>query len=555
MDIIKEKVFFEDDQRIKGNLIGVTTDRASTLIGEENGLTTILKKNINKKIFTLPDPCHSLSLIIKHSLKVLPSNVRSFISNIHNYFTSPQRRERLKAVQKENNFKILMPLNYVKIRWLSLGNSLSRLIEIWPSLQIYMNTYSGEKGVRCSQTINSIPEEDIEISQINYKDTASLLNDESFYLKIAFLSIIISRINHYNIIFQSQGLDIAQLKTQIYECFATILELIMIPSKLDLQNLTKFFSINWLNEENHEIWFLKTESLIKKLQMETKELCKLKNLTFAQQEAFTKTFQTFISKILDLMIYYLPLEGSVINSFDFMHAISDFSELSAKALDFNSYFGIIDNSEIPDLKKEIIKLTSSRRSKYEQGTSDILHVWDRIEQDNSENFKFKLLPKLVSAAQALPTSSSDVEQTFSGVKLIKTLLRNRLSADKVEAILMILKAYGGKKKIEISEKLVSLFRKVEEKFYEKKKSKIRASTLDKETSKQMKYSYEEQKENIVQENTHFNFSSPQDGSENNELADEEVFWDEILLDIEKNETLIEPKQDDEIEIETQKKEL
>ena len=550
---MKEKVFFQDNAQIKQNLIGITTDRASTLIGEENGLISLLKKEIAQNIFPLADPCHSLSLIIKHSLKVLPENIRIFISNIHNYFTSPQRREKLKAVQKENGYKILLPLNYVKTRWLSLGNSLLRLVEIWPSLQVYFNTYSGEKGVRCSQVINPKPEEDIEISQVNYKDISTLLNDESFFVKISFLSLIIGKINHYNMKFQTQGLDISQLKYQIYECFAMILELIVIPSKLDLQNLKKYFSVNWPNQENHEMWFLKSDALIQKLQKEySKELYKLKNLTLSQQETFTEIFQKFLSKMLDLMIFYLPLEGSIIDSFDFVHAISDFSELSTKALEFNNYFGVIDNSQIPDLKKEIIKLTSRRRSKYENGTSDILHIWDNIEQDNSEGFKFILLPKLVNAAQTLPTSSSGVEQTFSGVKLIKTLLRNRLSADKVEAILLILQSYGGKKKIEISDKLVSLLKEVKGKFYQKKKSKVRASPTSQETLKRIKSNEEEEEEKNSQDDIAIVLNSSQNDSECDDI-EEEAIWDNIPSYGEKIEFLTEtnPK-DQEMEIESPK---
>ena len=50
--------------------------------------------------------------------------------------------------------------------------------------------------------------------------------------------------------------------------------------KLDLQNLTKYFSLNWLNKENYEDWFLKSEELVGKLQLEyAKDLRKLRNLT------------------------------------------------------------------------------------------------------------------------------------------------------------------------------------------------------------------------------------------------------------------------------------
>ena len=105
----------------------------------------------------------------------------------------------------------------------------------------------------------------------------------------------------------------------------------------------------------------------------------------------------------------------------------------------------------------------------------MIEVWDRIEDDVTNGFQFTVLPKLVKMAQSLPTSSSDVEQTFSGIKLIKTLLRNRLSAEKIESILLIIQAYGGKKKIDIDKKLIELHEDLSKVFSEKKKSKIRNS--------------------------------------------------------------------------------
>ena len=159
-----------------------------------------------------------------------------------------------------------MPLHYVKTRWLSLGDSLARIIEIWPSLQVYMNTYAREKGVRISKVIEEINDADIELTQVNYKNISSLLNSDIFYCKISFLSLIINRLNGYNKAFQSQSLDISQLKANIYECFSSVLELFIIPQKLNLQNLRSYFAINWMNPENQIFWILNINDFMKKAQ-------------------------------------------------------------------------------------------------------------------------------------------------------------------------------------------------------------------------------------------------------------------------------------------------
>jgi len=78
---------------IKSNLIGVTHDRAACLSGKENGFVKLLTNEIQQKILGLPDPCHSMDLIIKQSLITLPESIKKFISDVHNYFISPQRKK------------------------------------------------------------------------------------------------------------------------------------------------------------------------------------------------------------------------------------------------------------------------------------------------------------------------------------------------------------------------------------------------------------------------------------------------------------------------------
>ena len=388
-----------------------------------------------------------------------------------------------------------------------------------------MNTYAREKGVRISKVIEEINDADIELTQVNYKNISSLLNSDIFYCKISFLSLIINRLNGYNKAFQSQSLDISQLKANIYECFSSVLELFIIPQKLNLQNLRSYFAINWMNPENYDIWFHNSNDFVKKLKTEyPSQLNKLKNLTQAPEEHFTQIFRIFIAKILDLMTYYLPLENSVIETFDFIQDINNFGDLLNKSLEFNNYFKILDDLQISNLKEEILKLTSQKRSKYEHGATNMIEVWDRIEEDMTSGFQFTLLPKLAKIAQSLPTSSSDVEQIFSGIKLIKTLLRNRLSAEKIESILLIIQAYSGKKQIEIDNNLLKLHQDLSKFYSEKKRGKIRSSPSLVERSK----TEEEIKESLAIFEEKLNEDEDFDG----ELAvwDNQIFEDELKFE-------------------------
>ena len=106
----------------------------------------------------LEDPCHSINLSLSKALETLPKEVTKFIKKIHSHFSYPQRVAYLCKVQKENNFEVLSPVHFVPTRWLSMGQSLARLLHIWNSLQEYMKQkllISGSKKVKKKHLIIS----------------------------------------------------------------------------------------------------------------------------------------------------------------------------------------------------------------------------------------------------------------------------------------------------------------------------------------------------------------------------------------------------------------
>ena len=73
----------------------------------------------------------------KNSIKKLLDKLIAFIDRINAHFTSPQKRVHLNTIQEENGLPKLFPVKLAKTRWLSLDQSLARVIEIWKSLLIY----------------------------------------------------------------------------------------------------------------------------------------------------------------------------------------------------------------------------------------------------------------------------------------------------------------------------------------------------------------------------------------------------------------------------------
>ena len=314
---------FLSNEAVMKNLVGVAHDRGSNIIGSEKGLITLLREK-NQNFFDLNDPCHSLNLVIKNSLCKLSTDIKTFVIKIHSYFTSPQRKALLAKIQDENNLATKKLKRYVKTRWLSFGNSLERLVDIWESLQIYMEYMNKNK-----QVDKKSKSEDEEIVEIDYKWFFDLLNNESFKVQINLLTYIINKLNHFNTTFQNQSLEIQNLKILTNECYKTILKIIVPLAKITNENFSKFPTLDREKEEILSLWFMKKEEFIAHIS-EIPRCSRLSNLSSKEKDQVYKMFVSFLSKMLNLMAKYLPLQDKVIDMLDFVDLRGEFELMRKK---------------------------------------------------------------------------------------------------------------------------------------------------------------------------------------------------------------------------------
>jgi len=198
-----------------------------------------------------------VNLSITHSLEVLPAEVLDFVDKIHTFFGFPQRNANLLKLQKENNFDVLLLRKYIKTQWLSLSNSLTRLLQIWDSLKLYMT--------------NIMPQNNH--VQQKMKGFQSLMENDLLKLKLQFLSFVVNKINEFSIKLQNQAFNLEVLSLEMEICFRSIFQLVSKPENYEtsLNELVKF---NWLNQE-------------------------IRRENFMDEESFTKTLITLISLLFD----------------------------------------------------------------------------------------------------------------------------------------------------------------------------------------------------------------------------------------------------------------
>ena len=215
--VVKEKLL-DFSSEIKINFKGLVHDHASNLSGSNIGLGALLRKDLDHYFMDLEDPCHSLNLTLVKSLKTLPKRIMKFIKKLHKHFSWPQRRAYLSKIQRENNFKVISPIHYKETRWLSLGLSLHRIILIWESLIKYMRDKPKFSGVKPA----------------TYNYFIELLEDKVFRLQIMCLTNIIDKISLMNTKFQSQSMEIQNLKNEMNKCILKIMDLYILPEEAPL---------------------------------------------------------------------------------------------------------------------------------------------------------------------------------------------------------------------------------------------------------------------------------------------------------------------------------
>ena len=342
--------------------------------------------------------------------------------------------------------KVLSPKHYVKTRWLSMGESLKRIFEIWDSLS---------KCMACKPCFG--------VSTSKYDDFIELLESKKFKTEIQVLTAIINKLNLINIRFQEQTLEIQHIKLEIQRFIKFLCNLYM-KSKFhpDFNKFNKEDWNSWKNQSIEEESFLSSDEFLSNLVTDLDfTLNNVKLLDLDDQENLAIIFQPFLAEITSLLVSYFPLSDGLINSLDFVTLNLEPVQLKKNILTFNDSFKIVPQEKINELSEEISRLNEENLTLLRKDAKkSSIYLWDLVTQtseqyENGETI-YKHLSKIFTIAHALPTSSAPVEQTFSCLKLVMNDLRSRLNEETAQALIMINEEFRNGKS-EISEEMLKMF--------------------------------------------------------------------------------------------------
>ena len=419
---VLDELFFQNELT-KNNFVGLANDGAKVLTGQDKGLVNIMRKECH--FFDLIDTCHGLNLIIQKFLAEVDPKTINFINDCSNFFINSNKRlQSLIKIQEKRNLPTLAPIEWVKTRWLSLRTSLERLRKIWTPLKIFFLSECCTKweiGNEIDCSIMDEPEIDqigldilsrIIESTVNIHDKKfleafneettdnSLSNDQrakvKLYLiakkffnvevrwKLKFLSFIVDYFNFQSLKFQSQNLEIQELKNI---CIQTIEKF----SKICLKKEDSWIEIaKQLPKERESIKFNKISEEVKEQIIDNYFLIyedlntrmKLHGIGFHYCGNQEKCMKFAIDSFLLLIVYlikYLPLKDEIVEALDCLQFKDAEHIIISKFLVLNQNFKLIPPEKEEDLVLEIqdaklLFLDNNIRS-------SLLKVWSQLRDE------------------------------------------------------------------------------------------------------------------------------------------------------------------------------
>jgi hypothetical protein len=131
-----------DEVLVKNNLtwdkcIAFCSDNANVMMGQKKGVAAFVKERHNN-VFINGCPCHLAAIAAKKGAKCLPVNLEDLLIDIMYHMKSSSKRTRqLAELQDYFGLTKNMLLAYASTRWLSMGQCIPRLLELWPALQSF----------------------------------------------------------------------------------------------------------------------------------------------------------------------------------------------------------------------------------------------------------------------------------------------------------------------------------------------------------------------------------------------------------------------------------
>ncbi|KAK3889045.1 hypothetical protein Pcinc_006921 [Petrolisthes cinctipes] len=217
------KSCLQEDNLSIAKLIGIGTDGASSMVGKNHSLFTLLK-NDNPEITLVRCVCHSLHLAAAKACEVLPTILTFLVRETHSWFSSSPKRMH----EYQELFKVLessMPKKVPGIattRWLARLAAVQVILEEWDALKLHFEMSASHE--RCYTA----------------RELGSAYGDPQNRLYLLFLRKVLKEVVRVNKVFQGQNVDVTKITEDLLDMYRSLLQIVVDSSyisKCPKQNL------------------------------------------------------------------------------------------------------------------------------------------------------------------------------------------------------------------------------------------------------------------------------------------------------------------------------
>jgi hypothetical protein len=412
----------EEQLSIKENVMGFGSDGCSTMLGGKTGVTTRLRAR-NPYLFSAHCAAHRLALALADSVddvSFFKFKFKSTIESIFNFYNnSAVRSAHLRHTQEEDETPHLRVKRAVATRWLSHDAAVTAIRRVLPSLLKDLELQSSDQGSSQSRALAV--------------GLRTLTHSFEFIAAILLFSDILPHLSRLSLFFQHSDLSFAAVPPLVDSTVKAI------ESQLDSpgDHYSSLASVlRDLQDQGIEI--TRSESKEQKWDQQRRQFIVAVGNNIRGR--FPKVdLLAHLAVLLDpaSMPSELPHDyGNV--SLD--HVIRHYSPPASDDIDDEKPFTVFDapalRTEWPTFRNLMVSQQTQHRNTH-GGDLTFKAFAEFIFKSEALRSVFPNFSKLLHIAVIIPLSTADCERGFSKLKLIKTDRRNRLSAQTLEALMLI----------------------------------------------------------------------------------------------------------------------
>eukprot|EP00795_Rhopilema_esculentum_P009772 gene9772-18305_t len=392
------------------NLIGIGVDGCSTMVGVHHSLSTYFK-NLVPEIVMFKCVCHSLQLAASKAAEVMPAHIDFMVRESYNWFShSTKRLIEYKELHKTITDEIpnrLLQLSAT--RWMSRYECIKRIIDQWESLMLcFRMAASGQEKCYTARQLSS------------------MFQDSRNYVYLVFLEGVLKDFSRLNRLFELANADVVRLGTDLLDFYQSLLQRVVIPSKLQKVTQKDLFSYDFRKD-------LMPVSCIHFGYAFTSSAERL-NILEEDMKDIKERCLEFIVKAIEEVQQRLPENATIFQALTSISPkeITQIQDVTKLAERFRNISPDIDavNKELRQIK--LIDVPEKLKD-------DPILFWSHFKQykDAAGEPRFNNVAQLALSLYSLPYSNAEVERIFSRMNHLKSKVRNKMASPTTDALIRV----------------------------------------------------------------------------------------------------------------------